>query len=114
MKKTMRKFYPFFFGLVLLIFYIAIYPSPADKENYSTALAVFFTALGCSAVIVFRRCEEPFLYYSYLFGSLALPILLKIFFHFFNTVEQKAIIGIQVLAVILLVLFVSYQSESRE
>ncbi|MDQ1351342.1 MAG: hypothetical protein QG657_1644 [Acidobacteriota bacterium] len=114
MKKTIRKFYPILFGLALFLFYITLYPSPADKGNYSTALAVFFTAVGCCAVIIYSRSEERFLFYSYLLGSLALPILLMTFFHFFSTVEQKAIIGIQVLALILLILFVSYQSGNKE
>ncbi|MCX6584464.1 MAG: hypothetical protein NT166_30200 [Candidatus Aminicenantes bacterium] len=111
MKKTIRKLYPIFFGLALFLFYIAIYPSPAGADDYSTALAVFFTALGSSAVIIFPRREAPFLYYSYLLGSLAFPILAMSFFHFFKTAEQKAIIGVQALALILLVLFVSYQPE---
>lgn len=110
----MRKYYPILFGLVLFLFYITIYPSPAGSENFSTALAVFFTALGSSAVIIFPRRENAFLFYSYLLGSLAFPLLLMSFFHFFNTVEQKAIIGIQALALILLILFVSYQSKNKE
>ncbi len=114
MKKTMQKFYPLLFGLALFLFYITIYASPASSENYSTALAVFFTAIGSGAVIIFPRRENAFLFYSYIVGSLGFPILLLSFFHFFNTVEQKAIIGIQVLAMILLILFVSYQSKNKE
>ena len=114
MKKTLHSLFPILFGLALFFFYISIYSSPIGSESFSTAVLVFFTALGGSAVIIFPWKKGAPLFYCYLPVSVGVPFLLVLFAPFFNTVPLKIIFGTQVLGLILLILFVSYQSKERE
>lgn len=108
MKKIIRKFYPILFGLALLLLYMLIYPLPKNSENYSTALSVFFTALGSSALIIFHRHKDGFLFYMYPVISIGFPFFSMFFLHLFETLEQKVIIGIQVTALVMLIIFIAY------
>ncbi|HLP47780.1 MAG TPA: hypothetical protein VK469_17690 [Candidatus Kapabacteria bacterium] len=113
MKKILRKFYPVFFGLALFLLYIAIYSTPENSESFSTALSVFFAALGSSALILFHSRKEAFLFYLYPLISIVIPFLTMHFFNLFNTLEQKVIIGLQTAALIMLIVFIVYLTKKE-
>ncbi len=109
MKKIIHYFLPLLFALLLFLFYIIIYPStsPVESENFSTALLVFFTALGSCAVIIFSGQKNKFLLYFYISISIGFPLILLLFFNLFNTVQLKILFGCLVVGVFWLKLFVS-------
>ncbi|MCU0288406.1 MAG: hypothetical protein MUF15_18675 [Acidobacteria bacterium] len=113
MKKIIRKFYPIFFGLSLFLLYFAIYSTPDNSENYSTALAVFTTALGSSALIVFHSRRDVILFYFYPLISVIIPFLAMYFFHLFDSLEQKVIIGFQAGAFFMLIIFIVYLAKKE-
>ena len=113
MKKIIRKFYPIVFGLALFLLYITIYPKPENSENFSTALSVFFTALGSSALIIFHNRKDAFLFYLYPLISIVMPFLAMYFFHLFNTLEQKIIIFLQAGSLIMLIIFILYLAKKE-
>lgn len=110
----MYNFVPIFFGLVLFLLHIILFPSPMGSENFPTAVLLFFTGLGAAAVIIFPGRKNEFLLYFYFLVSIGFPFILLFSFNFFDTVEHKVLVGLNLVGVVLLKFFVSYHMKSRE
>lgn len=100
---------PLLFALLLFFFYIIIYPSPSpvESENFATAVLVFFTGMGSCAAVIFSGQKNKLIFYCYFSVSIGFPLLLLLFFNFFNTVQLKVILGCLVIGLFWLKLFVS-------
>lgn len=114
MKKRIYSFLPIFFGLVLFLLHMILFSSPLGSENFPTAVLLFFTGLGSAAVIILPGDKNKFLLYFYFLVSIGFPFILLFFFNFFDSVEHKVLVGLNLVGVTLLKFFVSYCLKSRK
>ncbi len=110
----MYSFLPIFFGLVLFLLHVIIFPSPLGSENFPTAVLLFFTGLGSAAVIIFPGDKNKLLLYFYFLVSIGFPFILLFFFDFFDTVEHKVLVLLNLVGVTMLKFFVSYYLKSQK
>jgi len=80
MKQILSSLYPLFFAIANLIFYILVYKPSLQSSDFTTAMMVFFTALGASALIVFAHPKKRFL--RVVHTAVALGVLVVIIFLF--------------------------------
>lgn len=80
MKQILSNLYPLSFALANFFFYILVFRPNMQSGDFTTALMVFFTALGSSALIVFYDAAKRFL--RVVHSTLALGIQVIIVFIF--------------------------------
>ncbi len=115
MKKLLNYIFPLFFGLFAFLFYIVIYHPAVESEDFTTAVLVFFTALGSSAIVRFSAKEFRFLLRLYAVSSVILPLFFIFFIKIFkvNFPFHPLLLGLIILGLIVLRFFVAYNETRR-
>ncbi len=116
MKKIIRILLPLFFGVILLLFYLLLYPSPLGSDSFDAALLMFFTAVGSGGVIIFSESPPKGVFLFYFSISIAVPLVLMLFFNFFPTVQLKSLLALMVFGLVWLKIFVAahFKHERRK
>ena len=116
MKKMPLPVFPVLFALLTLVFFLLLYHNALNSLGMTSALLVFFTALGWSALIVLGQGNMPGLKIFFALAAfLASLLLIEVFRPFpVDPLQHRLMLMVQVLGMAGIILYLHILKKKGE
>ena len=111
MKKRLSYLLPFVFAVLSFFFYIILYNPTVPSGDFITALLLFFSALGCGAIVIFSKNGRRGTVYIYVIGTVILLLLTLLVFKESCDTWHMVLLGLIVLGLAWLKVFAASHFE---
>lgn len=109
-----KYFLPFPFAFFSFLFYIILFNPVVPSGDFITAILIFWSALGCAAIVLFSKEKRPRFLYLYVSIAIIFSILTPLVLKKFSDPWHMVLVGLIVLGLTWLKFFVSGHLRHEE